>query len=57
MIDFFYWFIFNGYKVIVFFEEVGFEYWIYFVDISVGDQFKLVFLVFLFNNCMFVIID
>lgn len=57
MIDLYYWFILNGYKVILLLEEIGLEYCIYLVNIGLGDQFKLEFFVILFNNKMLVIVD
>lgn len=37
MIDFYYVFILNGYKIILFFEEVELVYWLIWVDIGKGE--------------------
>lgn len=57
MIDFYYWFILNGKKVIIFFEECGMFYCIVQCVIGQGDQFEFGFLVILLNNCMLVMVD
>lgn len=57
MIDLYYWFMFNGYKIMFFFEEIGLEYVIKLVNIGMGEQFVLDFLVIVLNNWMLVIVD
>lgn len=57
MIDFYYVFMFNGYKIMLFLEEVELVYCLLKVDISKGNQFCFDFLVIFFNNKIFVIVD
>lgn len=57
MIDVYSWVILNGYKVYIMFEEMGFVYCVYLIDIGVGDQFEFVFLKISLNNKIFVIVD
>lgn len=57
LIEFYFWLMLNGFKIIIVFEEMGLLYNVNLIDIGVGDQFKLEFFVLLLNNWMFVIID
>lgn len=57
MIDLHYWPTPNGYKVMLFLEEVGLDYRIIPVDIGAGDQFKPDFLAIAPNNRMPAIVD
>lgn len=57
ILDLYYWLIFNGWKVSIMFEEIEIFYNLIFVNIMVGDQFKLEFFKISFNNKIFVIVD
>ncbi len=57
MIDLYYWTTPNGHKITIFLEEIGLEYRIIPVDISLGDQFKPDFLAIAPNNRIPAIVD
>lgn len=57
MIDFYFVLIFNGYKIMLFFEEVELDYRLIKVDLGKGGQFCLEFLCISFNNKILVIVD
>ena len=57
MVDLYYWPTPNGHKIVIFFEETGFEYRIVPVNITKGDQLKTEFLRISPNNKMPAIVD
>ncbi len=57
MVDVYYWPTPNGHKIVLFFEETGFEYRIIPVNIAKGDQFKPEFLKISPNNKIPAIVD
>lgn len=57
MIDLYYWPTPNGHKIVIFFEETGFEYKIIPVNIAKGEQFNSKFLRISPNNKMPAVVD
>ncbi len=57
MIDFYYWFTPNGYKIAIFLEETGLSHRVIPVDISKGEQFDPEFLKIAPNNRLPAIVD